>query len=111
MLPSTPRTFLGSTPFTVRGRTCAHCERAVTAEISGVDGVQSVAVDGPTGTVTVTASQPVDRADIEAALVTAGYALIPCPPPVPTSPGGKPCPARPPSRAPPPRKPSPPCTA
>src|SRR3954452_2016897 len=109
MLSSTPRTFLGSTTFTVRGMTCAHCERAVTAEISGDDGVRSVTVDVPTGTVTVTASQPVDRADIEAAVDAAGYALVPCPPPVRTSSGGKPCPARPPFTAPPPRHPSPPC--
>ena len=30
MLPSTPRTFIGSTTFTVTGMTCAHCQRAVT---------------------------------------------------------------------------------
>jgi copper chaperone CopZ len=77
MLSGTPRTFIGSTTFTVTGMTCAHCQRAVTDEISSVDGVDSVSVDLPTGTVTVTASQPVDRADIAAAVDEAGYALIP----------------------------------
>jgi copper chaperone CopZ len=77
MLPSTPRTFLGSTTFSVRGMTCAHCERAVTTEISNVGGVESVTVDVVTGTVTVTASRPVDRADIETAVDAAGYALVP----------------------------------
>jgi copper chaperone CopZ len=77
MLPSTPRTFIGSTTFTVNGMTCEHCRRAVTGEIAAVDGVGSVSVDLPTGTVTVTADRPVDRADIAAAVDEAGYALVP----------------------------------
>ncbi|HST97485.1 MAG TPA: cation transporter [Geodermatophilus sp.] len=77
MLSSTPRTFIGSTTFTVTGMTCAHCRRAVTEEIAAVDGVASVAVDLATGTVTVTADRPVDRADITAAVDEAGYALVP----------------------------------
>jgi copper chaperone CopZ len=77
MLSSTPRTFIGSTTFAVTGMTCAHCERAVTEEISGVAGVDSVTVDLATGTVTVTADRPVDRADIAAAVAEAGYALVP----------------------------------
>ena len=77
MLSGTPRTFVGATTFTVTGMTCAHCQRAVTEEISDVDGVESVTVDLASGTVTVTASQPVDRADIAAAVDEAGYALIP----------------------------------
>jgi copper chaperone CopZ len=77
MLFGTPRTFVGSTTFTVNGMTCAHCERAITHEISAVDGVESVTVDVASGTVTVTAAQPVDRADIAAAIDEAGYALIP----------------------------------
>jgi copper ion binding protein len=77
MLSSTPRTFIGSTTFTVTGMTCEHCQRAVTEEITGVDGVQSVTVDLATGTVTVTADRPVDRADIAAAIDEAGYASIP----------------------------------
>ncbi len=77
MLSSTPRTFIGSTTFQVTGMTCAHCQRAVTAEIADVDGVESVTVDLASGTVTVTATQPVDRADIAAAGDEAGYALVP----------------------------------
>jgi copper chaperone CopZ len=77
MLSGTPRTFIGSTTFTVTGMTCAHCQRAVTEEISGVDGVDSVTVDLVSGTVTVTASGQVDRADIAAAVDEAGYALVP----------------------------------
>jgi copper chaperone CopZ len=77
MLSGTPRTFVGSTTFAVSGMTCAHCRHAVTQEISGVDGVESVAVDLTTGTVTVTAAVPVDRAEIAAAVDEAGYSLVP----------------------------------
>ena len=78
MLSSTPRTFIGSTTFTVNGMTCSHCERAVTAgDLRGRRASTSVRVDLPSGTVTVTASQPVDRADIAAAVDEAGYALAP----------------------------------
>jgi copper chaperone CopZ len=76
MLSCTPHTFIGATTFTVTGMTCAHCQRAVTEEISGIDGVESVTVDLASGTVTVTASQPVDRADIASAVDEAGYALV-----------------------------------
>jgi copper chaperone CopZ len=77
MVPSPPRTFIGSTTFTVTGMTCAHCRRAVAEEINGVDGVESVSVDLTTGTVTVTARRPVDRSEIAAAVDEAGYALAP----------------------------------
>lgn len=77
MLPGTPRTFVGSTTFTVTGMTCEKCQRAVTDEIAGVPGVAAVAVDLPSRTVTVTATHPVDRADIAAAIEAAGYALAP----------------------------------
>ena len=56
MLSNTPRTFVGSTTFSVSGMTCDHCRRAVTEEISAVAGVESVTVDLPTGTVTVAAT-------------------------------------------------------
>ena len=77
MLENTPRTFIGATTFQVTGMTCDHCRRAVTAEIGRIPGVQGVAVDLATGSVTVTAAQPVDRADITHAVDEAGYTLIP----------------------------------
>jgi copper ion binding protein len=77
MLSDTPRTFIGSTTFTVTGMTCDHCRRAVTQEISAVDGVESVDVDLTSGTVTVSTARPVDRADIAAAVDEAGYDLLP----------------------------------
>jgi copper chaperone CopZ len=77
MLENTPRTFVGATTFQVTGMTCGHCQRAVTDEISRILGVDGVAVDLATGSVTVTATQPVDRVDVSRALDEAGYTLIP----------------------------------
>jgi copper ion binding protein len=77
MLTSTPRTFVGSTTVAVRGMTCGHCERAITAEVGRVDGVREVRVDLAAGTVTVSVDRPVDRADIAAAVDEAGYTLVP----------------------------------
>jgi copper chaperone CopZ len=77
VLSSTPRTFIGSTTFTVPGMTCAHCQRVVTEEICTIAGVQAIVVDPGTGQVTVTAARPIDRADIAAAVEDAGYTLAP----------------------------------
>ncbi|MGY1712030.1 heavy-metal-associated domain-containing protein [Geodermatophilus sp. SYSU D00758] len=76
-MTSTPRTFVGTTTFAVSGMTCAHCRRAVTEEISRVDGVRDVTVDLAGGTVTVSVDRAVDRAEIAAAVDEAGYALVP----------------------------------
>ena len=77
MLENTPRTFIGATTFQVTGMTCGHCQRAVTEEIGRIPGIQGVAVDLATGTVMVTATQPVDRTDVGHAVDEAGYTLIP----------------------------------
>jgi copper chaperone CopZ len=77
MLSDTTHTVVGPTTYAVSGMTCSHCERALVQEISAVEGVESVAVDLPAGTVTVTVAQPVDRADIAAAVDEAGYTLAP----------------------------------
>ena len=77
MLANTPRTFIGATTFQVTGMSCDHCQRAVTEEISRVPGVQGITVDLAAGRVTVTATQPVDRADVAHAVGEAGYTLIP----------------------------------
>jgi copper chaperone len=61
--------------YTVTGMTCSHCVASVTEEISEIEGVTDVAVDLPTGAVTVTSTKPVDDADIRAAVEEAGYQL------------------------------------
>ena len=58
--------------YTVPGMSCAHCERAVTEELSGVEGVESVAVDLQTKLVTV-GGAPLDDAALRAAIEAAGY--------------------------------------
>ena len=70
-----PRTFVGSTIFTVDGMTCGHCRNAVTTAICAVPGVDAVDVNLTSGAVTVSATTPVDRADIAAAVKEAGYTL------------------------------------
>ncbi|HVW34567.1 MAG TPA: copper ion binding protein [Acidimicrobiia bacterium] len=61
--------------YSVTGMTCDHCVRAVQSELSGIDGVTSVAVDLATGTVTVQSDAPVDAAAVRAAVEEAGYEL------------------------------------
>ena len=63
------------TVLTVTGMTCSHCERAVTEELSMMDGVQSVEVDLASGIVTVTSAGPLDRGDLREAIAEAGYQL------------------------------------
>jgi copper chaperone CopZ len=76
MFNDIPRTFVGTTTFRVDGMTCDHCQHAVTAEICALPGVEGVTVDLPSGTVTVSAAQPIDRTDIATAVDEAGYTLV-----------------------------------
>ena len=61
--------------YAVTGMTCGHCATSVTEEITEIDGVTGVAVDLPTGAVTVTSDQPLDQARVRAAVEEAGYQL------------------------------------
>ncbi|MEQ0562327.1 heavy-metal-associated domain-containing protein [Amycolatopsis sp. NEAU-NG30] len=61
--------------YTVTGMTCSHCVASVSEEVGAIDGVTEVAVDLPTGAVTVTSSRPVDDAQVKAAVEEAGYQL------------------------------------
>ena len=77
MLSGTPRTFIGSTTFTVRGLTDVGSRSSLVDRITDVGGIDSVTVDLRSGAVTVTVSRPVDRADIEAAVQDSGFVLVP----------------------------------
>jgi copper chaperone CopZ len=66
---------MSESTYTVTGMTCGHCVASVTEEISEIDGVTDVAVDLPTGAVTVTSIAPLDNADVRAAVEEAGYQL------------------------------------
>ena len=58
--------------YTVPGMHCGHCEAAVTEEVSGVAGVESVSVDLDSKRVDVTGAQ-LDVAALRAAIEEAGY--------------------------------------
>jgi copper chaperone CopZ len=66
---------MSESTYTVTGMTCGHCVASVTEEITEIDGVTDVAVDLPTGAVTVTSKQPLDTAQVRAAVEEAGYKL------------------------------------
>lgn len=59
--------------YSVRGMTCAHCVRAVTEEVSRVQGVVHVEVDLATGDLHVYADEPLDPGAVTAAVDEAGY--------------------------------------
>jgi copper ion binding protein len=59
----------------VDGMTCGHCVQAVTNEVGAIAGVTDVSVDLTTGAVTVTSSEPLDPAEVHAAIDEAGYAV------------------------------------
>ena len=64
-----------SKTYTVTGMTCGHCVASVTEELTALDGVTDVAVDLPTGAVTVTSTGSLDEAQVRAAVEEAGYQL------------------------------------
>ena len=59
----------------VAGMTCGHCVKAVTDELSRLDGVTEVAVDLDTATARVSSIEPLDIATVRAAVDEAGYTL------------------------------------
>lgn len=59
--------------FTVDGMTCDHCVKAVTEELTKIDGVTGVDVRLASGSVTVESGSGVDEADVRAAVDEAGY--------------------------------------
>jgi len=58
--------------YTVPGVSCAHCQAAITDEVSALPGVEAVEVDLETKTVAVT-GDPLDEQAIIAAIDEAGY--------------------------------------
>ena len=58
--------------YAVAGMSCSHCEAAITSEVSGVSGVESVDVDLERKLVVVRGDD-VDDAAVRAAIDEAGY--------------------------------------
>ena len=67
---------MSTTTFTVRGMTCGHCVNHVTEEVKKIAGVTSVDVELESGAVSVTAETEISTAQMEAAVVEAGYELV-----------------------------------
>ena len=61
--------------YTVSGMTCAHCVSSVTEEVSELTGVTDVEVDLASGSLRVTADQPLGEAAVRTAVEEAGYTL------------------------------------
>ncbi len=61
--------------YTVTGMTCGHCVQAVTDELTRLPGVHDIAVDLPTGQVTVRSDGQLPIDEVRAAVDEAGYAL------------------------------------
>lgn len=64
------------TTYTVEGMTCGHCVKAVTEEVTQLDGVHGVEVDLATGTVVVTSERPLSDEEVRGAVTEAGYQLV-----------------------------------
>ena len=62
----------GTAVYSVPAVHCAHCERALREEVSGVPGVSAVEVDLARKLVTVV-SEPLDDGAVRAAIEAAGY--------------------------------------
>ena len=65
------------TTYAVTGMSCQHCIDAVTAEVGKLTGVDQVDIDLAAGAVTVTSRQPLDLAEVTAAVDEAGFDLAP----------------------------------
>ena len=76
MMSNTPRVFVGTTTFLIAGMTSGTDLQTVTAAINGFSGVRVVLADQVAGLLTVTAERPVNRADLTAAIIQAGYTVL-----------------------------------
>jgi copper chaperone len=61
---------------TITGMTCNHCVASVTEEVQELAGVEDVQVTLETGALAVTASRPLDEAEVRGAVEEAGYQLV-----------------------------------
>ena len=67
---------MGTSTFTVKGMTCGHCVNHVTEEVKKIPGVTAVEVNLETGAVRITSDVDITSAQMETAVVEAGYELI-----------------------------------
>jgi len=60
----------------IKGMTCGHCEGRVTKELLSIPGVISVVASAEKATAVITADQQLTSAQIDSAVVAAGYSVI-----------------------------------
>lgn len=68
-----------TTTINVSGMTCGHCVTSVTEELSGLKGVEGVAIDlnkGGISEVTITSTLTLDPAELSEAVAEAGYLMV-----------------------------------
>lgn len=65
-----------TTEYQVTGMTCAHCERAIRDEVGQLAGVEDIRVDATSGSLIVSAAQPLDDAAVLSAVDEAGYSAV-----------------------------------
>jgi len=75
-MSNTPRVFVGTTTFLIAGMTSHADLQTVTAAINGFPGVRVIVAHQLAGLVTVTADRPVNRTDLTAAIIQAGYTVL-----------------------------------
>ena len=76
MMSNTPRVFVGTTTFLTAGMTSGTDLQTVTAAINGFPGVRVLVANQVPCLVTVTADRPVNRTDVIAAIIEAGYTVL-----------------------------------
>ena len=64
-----------TTTLRIDGMSCAHCERAVTAELAKLPSVSEIRVSAAEGTAVFESQAPVARERLAAAVEEAGYEL------------------------------------
>ena len=60
----------------IEGMTCGHCEGRVSKELLSIPGVSSVVASAEKATAVITADEQVTSAQIDSAVVAAGYSVI-----------------------------------
>jgi hypothetical protein len=72
MMRNTPRTFVGPVVFLLDGPVCVHVADAVHDQVARLPGVSRCGLDPASGTLLVTAAEPVERTDLIALLDQVG---------------------------------------
>lgn len=69
---------MNTSDYTITGMTCEHCVKAVTEEVSGLEGVTDVHVQLEGGRMRITSAQPLELSKVAEAVDEAGdYAVTP----------------------------------